>query len=75
MAPKFTRQHYEVIARAIREAETKLLRTTSNEHVTETAVSKILFGIAGEFSRDNPAFDLHRFYDACHGIEKGKPHA
>lgn len=64
--PKFTKQHYEVIARAFRDGRAEALKINSDPTVTTAALGKVFWKLAHEFTRDNEAFNLRKFHDACY---------
>lgn len=56
----FSRRHYEMIARVLREH--------APDH--DESVARVAYTLAGEFKRDNPSFSTERFLRAS-----GVPHA
>lgn len=54
-----TKQHFELVANVVREADDLL---------TDLERTELAERFASEFQCANPLFDLDRFYDAC-GVE------
>ena len=65
MAPKFTKQHYEIISRALRSAQERPICSSFDQTSTRYAFVATIFALAEEFNRDNKNFDVRRFWDAC----------
>lgn len=57
--PKFTKQHYEIIAKIIRESG-----MTSEDCPDDIAINNFLLAIEATFQKDNPNFNIEKFEKA-----------
>jgi hypothetical protein len=60
--PTMTHQHFRYIARIVRD-----VRETSPFPAEREAARRMMFVLARDLGRTNPAFDSERFKDACGG--------
>lgn len=65
MASKFSAQHYNAIAKVVRENGP----THFEDQFGEAAVDKIVVALAAYFQHDNPAFKPEQFFAACQPVQ------
>jgi len=63
--PKFSAQHYNAIAKDIREVRSDLDTTSISRLDSDPVLNIVCHKLAIRFAADNPRFDIERFVAAC----------
>lgn len=68
----FSKRHYEVVAKAIRDVQTSTGNDIRNHDHTAVVLDTLRYKLVCIFHSDNPRFDAERFNKACEPKGRGE---